>query len=92
MKEILEFIHRRFPIDSHFLDMNCYYFALILKDRFPQGEIFYDVIYGHFMFLCEGDYYDWTGCIKPKGTLIKWDEFEKYDSLQKQIVIRDCLL
>jgi len=33
------------------------YFAIILKDRFPDGEIYYDVWNGHFIFKLEDIYY-----------------------------------
>ena len=36
---------------------NCYYFAMILKDRF-NGEIYYDVINGHFLTLIKYKLYD----------------------------------
>ena len=92
MIEILEFICRRFPKNCNWLTGNCYYFSLILKDRFPSGVIYYNVINGHFVFKYEGFYYDWTGCIEPNGHLVEWDKFDEYDSLQKQTIIRDCLL
>ena len=92
MDEILEFIKRRFKIDCNWISGNCYYFSIILKDRFPEGKIFYDVIYGHFVFLYNEKYYDWTGCINPKGYLVDWDNFDKYDCLQKERIIQDCLM
>ena len=92
MDEVLDFIKRRFPVDCNWCCQNCYYFSLILKDRFPTGVVYYDVISGHFVTLIDGNYYDWTGCIKPNGLLVKWDEFEKYDALQKQVIVRDCIL
>ena len=91
MNEIIEFINRRFPEDSNWLTGNCYYFSLILKDRFPEGSIYYDVINGHFVFKCEDNYYDWTGIVKSNGYLIEWDKFDEYDSNQKQVIIRDCI-
>ena len=91
MNEIIEFINRRFPEDSNWLTGNCYYFSLILKDRFPEGSIYYDVINGHFVFKCEDNYYDWTGIAKSNGYLIEWDKFDEYDSNQKQVIIRDCI-
>lgn len=61
MDPVKEFIDRRFKADCNWLNGNCYYFALILSDRFPGGTIYYDVIYGHFIYLYEGKYYDWSG-------------------------------
>ena len=90
---ILEFIHRRFKNDCNWLDGNCYYFAVILKDRFPDGKIFYDVVLGHFVFAYDGHMYDWNGLVNlDKRYLIEWDKFDEYDSLQKQVIIRDCIL
>lgn len=90
--EVLEFITRRFKKDCNWMDGNCYYFAIILKDRFPEGKILYDVIYGHFVFLYEGEYYDWKGITKPLGYVVSWDNFDEYDSLLKQRIIRDCIM
>ena len=91
--EVLEFINRRFPGDSSWLNGNCYYFALILKDRFPDGEIFYDVIDGHFVFEYNDNLYDYSGITaQDGGYLVQWSIFDKYDSLQKSRIIRDCIL
>ncbi len=89
--EVLEFIHRRFPIDCNWLNGNCFFFAVILKNRFPNGTIYYDVINGHFIFKYKDNYYDWTGIIYPDGYLVEWDNFDDYDSLQKQRIINDCI-
>lgn len=45
MDPVKEFIDRRFKADCNWLNGNCYYFALILSDRFPGGTVYYDVIY-----------------------------------------------
>lgn len=90
--EVLEFIHKRFKDNCNWMDGNCYYFAIILKDRFPEGTIYYDVIYGHFVFQYQEDYYDWTGIVNSNWHLIEWDKFDKYDSLLKQRIVRDCIL
>jgi len=92
MDKIEEFIKRRFPIDCNWLNGNCYYFAICLKARFPDGIIFYDVIYGHFVFMYEGNYYDWTGKVNPDGYLVDWEHFDEYDSLVKQRVISGCIM
>ncbi len=90
--EILEFIHRRFPVDCNWTCQNCFYFGMILKARYPQASLWYDVVLGHFVTLIDGKYYDWTGIIHPNGYLVEWDKFDEYDSLQKQTIIRDCIM
>jgi len=89
---VLEFIKRRFPQDSNWLNGNCYYFALILSDRF-DGEILYDVIDGHFVTLIDGIKYDWEGIVPQNGIhkYIKWNDFDKYDKYQKKSVISGCI-
>lgn len=90
--KIIEFTKRRFPIDNHWIDGNCFFYAQILKSVWADGIIFYDVHNGHFIFKYNGKYYDWTGIIEPDGYLVEWDKFEEYDPLQKQVIIRDCIL
>lgn len=92
MIEVLDFIKRKFKDDFNWTKGNCYYFAVILKDRFPKGKIYYDVIYGHFVFKYENIYYDWTGIVEVTGHLVEWSKFNKYDVLQKERIIRDCIL
>lgn len=92
MNEVLEFISRRFKADCNWLNGNCYYFALILNNRFPGGTIYYDVIYGHFIYQYKGKYYDWSGEINSNGYLVDWSKFDEYDSLQKKHIIEGCLM
>lgn len=89
--EVLEFINRRFPVDCDWLTGNCFYFAIILKSNFKSGDIYYDVINGHFIFLYDGIYYDWSGMVKPDGVLVKWKDFKNYDPLQYEVIVRDCI-
>lgn len=92
VNEILDFIQRRFQKDCNWVDGNCYYFAIILKDRFPEGKIFYDVIHGHFVFEYQDELYDWNGIHNSKGFLVDWENFDEYDSVLKKRIIRDCVL
>lgn len=92
MSEILDFIKCRFPVNCNWLNKNCYYFSLILKDRFPEGTIYYDVINCHFVFKYENQYYDWTGAVNSNNCLVEWDKFDEYDNIQKQVIIRDCIM
>lgn len=92
--EVLEFINRRWKQDSHFLDGNCYYFSIILKDRFPSGRIWYDLIWRHFFFEYNGKYYDFSGELDSSREVhsILWDEMGAYDRLDKERVVRDCIM
>lgn len=91
-----EFIQRRFGgKDCDWKAGNCYFFAVILKTRFPDGDIYYDTIDGHFVFKLDGEFYDFEGCINSFhdiNAVIKWDDFEDYDSLWKCRIVRDCIL
>lgn len=90
--EVLEFIRRRFSNDCHWLDGNCYYFAMILRERF-DGVIMYDVIRGHFVTQIDGFLYDWRGIVdESDGKFIEWYRFNEYDSLQLERVVEDCIL
>ena len=96
-RKIRQFIYNRFPFDSNWLDKNCSYFAVILKERFPEAVIIYDVIDGHFLVRIEDVYFDWIGDHDfseeiQKKCFVEWDKFDEYDSIQKQRIIRDCIL
>lgn len=91
--EVIDFIQRRFPTDCMWKSGNCYYFALILHNRFPNSRICYDVVDGHFCVKIDDVYYDWEGIYTPDcfDNVIAWEQFDDYDTLRKQRIIRDCL-
>ena len=94
-KDVLEYIdviNRRFAKNGKWDSENCYYFSVILKDRFPGGDIYYDVINGHFSYEYNGIHYDHTGAFIPDGYLVRWDDFDEYDSIQKARIVRDCIM
>lgn len=91
MAEILEFIQRRFSDNCHWLDGNCYYFAVILCERFDKLAIYYEPIEGHFV---AGDgelFYDWLGLYISKK-LIPLDKIKEEDPSWYKILIRDCVM
>lgn len=99
MNEVLEFIHRRFKDNCDWKSGNCYYFAIILKERFCNysPEIYYDVIDGHFLCKINESYYDWSGIVEYDDEylnkyVIKWSTFHKYDELQFERIIKDVIL
>lgn len=90
--EIEEFIKRRFKSNCNWLDGNCYYFAVILKERFPVLEINYDYLNGHFIVSDpDGKFYDFTGCIVPDSH-IKLETIKRDDPAWYERLRRDCIL
>lgn len=76
-------------LEDTFTKGYCYYFALILKDRF-DGSIYYDPKIGHFITKIGRDYYDITGCVTDKyknNTLYSKDEWISIPS-----IINGCVL
>ena len=84
MEDIFDFIQRRFPKDSNWTDGNCYYFALILSDRF-NGTMYYDVIFGHFVTKIGDNFYDYCGLVNLEN------KFEEYDKSQYNQIVKDVL-
>lgn len=100
---ILDFIakfnsrERLFVLKDTFTNGFCYYFAVILKTRFPEVVIYYDQIDGHFISLYEGKFYDITGHLAKydtmnRGGLWRWDRLESEDELLFDRVWNDCVL
>ena len=88
--EVLEFINRRFKNDCNWLIGNCYYFAVILKERFKDGEIVYDQIKGHFLFLYKNKLYDFSGVVFDEPYELLKDIKESDPLLYKRLE-RDCI-
>ena len=94
MDQVEEFIQRRFEKDCNWLNGNCYYFAVILQEAFPGGEIVYDTLTGHFLYWLNGYLYDWRGkqldyCFP--GQLINWSSLSHDDSTYYERIVRDCI-
>ena len=98
MDKIEEFINRRFQSDCDWLEGNCYYFARILKMRF-KGEIWYDLVEGHFLFRSFDKFYDWRGWReeydfdKPETVenLVKWANYKRIDPVHYERIVRDVI-
>jgi hypothetical protein len=90
--EILDFIHRRFNKDCNWMNGNCYYFSIILKERFPNGKIIYDPIVGHFMYLINHKCFDALGSHKIPNDYYDWEELKNTDYLLYNRIKRDCIM
>lgn len=107
MEEILDFINRRFPKenDCNWTTGNCFYFAKILQIRFG-GEIYYDLVNGHFLFMRDGLFFDWNGWWRgsdledfsrsishgTNDSIVKWADYKDIDPLHYERIVRDVIM
>lgn len=90
--EILDFINRRFPENNgNWLYGNCFWFAHILKTRFPSGEIWYEPIIGHFIFKYDDYFYDWRGLFL-QDTSVAFKFNKEYDYSLYDRLVKFCIL
>ena len=68
----------------------CYWFAVILKERF-QGTIMYNPVDNHFASLIDGHLYDITGELTIDGSWYEWEIYSKIDTLETDRIVRDCI-
>lgn len=94
-EEVLKFINdfreygERFGTAELFLSGYCYWFAYILKGRFPNAEIVYDAIWNHFTVKINDSQYDITGDVSSIYDEEPWIKFN--DTLQKQRIVDCCI-
>lgn len=93
--EVLQFIknfkfaHKE-QLEHIFMSGNCYYFAVILKDKF-NGQIYYLPNKNHFICKINNEYYDITGNASMNETPIEWNTFiHKYPKEYIKIK-RNCI-
>lgn len=95
-KEILEFIRRRFSERERWIEGNCYYFAVILQERFKHtymGFIWYDVVWGHFVYgnMDEG-FYDQRGRYEREGMKMElWNDMKYVDESRRKRIYKGCI-
>ena len=95
-EEILNFIfqftngNREQVIDT-FTSGCCYWFAVILSERFNNQypEIVYDVVENHFATAIRGRIYDITGDVTDQYTWIDWNTYD--DDVHKKRIIKQCV-
>ena len=100
-EEVLRFIedfksmHREEIIDL-FSNGYCYYFCIILIERFKLNKeaIYYIPIYNHFITKIGKFYYDINGIVLNKNYMkvaTKWNKYKREDPLEAERIIRDCI-
>ena len=93
--QILDFIRQFQKPDTIDVFSNgmCYWFAEILKTRFPGGSIIYNDIENHFSYYYDGLRYDIKGA-HPMFLFNSddiWDGFKTLDELHTCHLYRDCI-
>ena len=93
--EIIQFItkfkslHPK-AIEDAFLFGNCYWFAVILSQRF-MSEIYYMPIANHFITKIDSNFYDISGLIIPDEQPISWDIFQNMEPKLSQRIQKYCI-
>ena len=81
-------------IEDLFLNGYCYYFAIILHERFGRGLIMYIPIYNHFCYKIDENLYDISGKIKDEEKIklaVYWERYKNEEYLDSERIIRDCI-
>lgn len=97
-QEVIDFIKRRFKSDCDWVNGNCYYFALILADRFKcrDSSIYYDLIDGHFICKIDNAFYDWNGLVKYSERdldhIVEWNKYYNIDDLHYSRIYNDVIM
>lgn len=91
-EQITAFINRRFEQDCNWTSGNCFYFATILKTRFPELDIYYLPIVGHFVAGHEGVYYDYNGEVEIAETPLRFSTLQISDPAYYARILRDCVM
>ena len=92
--QVQEFIQRRFDKNCHWQDENSFYFATMLKVRFPELSIYYLPVQGHFVAGHNDIYYDSKGvaCFPEDETPILWDDLSYKNPLLWVRINRDYIM
>lgn len=109
-EEVTNFIDRFFartqfadPVASRhmFLYGNCYWFAVILKERFKTylPRIWYDTLNNHFYTEICGILYDAKGAFIPEHNLTideyssfyTWEDYKKFDQTHANRITKQCI-
>lgn len=81
-------------VEDLFLFGDCYYFSIILKERFKNAIIKYMVIDNHFITEVSGRLYDIRGDVTDlidKTQMVDWDNMKNIDELLYKRIVRDCI-
>lgn len=95
---INNFFHHTISDRQMFLHGNCYWFAVILKERFKDylPTIWYDTIDNHFYTEIKGILYDALGAYIPftpinYDSFYIWEDYKKFDPTHAKRIETQCI-
>lgn len=93
MKTINEFLEgmRNEGTVKVFTEGYCYWFAMILKERF-DGELMYNPVQGNFCCRVNGELWDITGEVQDDGNWQEWWLYQMNEPLDAERVRKACIL
>ena len=89
--EVNHFIRQFNGAENVFINGMCYWFAFILQTRFEIGEIIYDSVAGHFMWMFDGGAFDVEGEHELPERFETWQEIKLTDDRRYLRILRDCV-
>ena len=88
IQAVTDFIKGFDEVKDFFLYGYCFWFSVILANRF-YGEIWYLPVENHFVCKIDGNYYDVTGRVQPTNVIYRWADYP--DEIEKARIIKDCI-
>lgn len=88
-QEVLAFIDEFKSATKLFMEGKCYWFAVILKERF-SGQLYYDPIWNHWACLINDKLYDVTGIIQ-EGMFSPWPGVFIDDTTYYNRLVNQCI-
>ena len=78
---------------STFTEGCCYWFSIVLKERFSylDPEVMYDQVKNHFGCKIDGHIYDITGDVTFEYAWENWIEVSNSDMSHAERIKRDCI-
>lgn len=88
---INEFAKAGPQVKDCFLHGNCFWFAYILRGRFPKGYIVYDAVANHFGFKLNDEVYDITGKVSDLYNWESWGAYHLKDPKHAERIEKYCI-
>ena len=74
-----------------FTECACFWFAIILHQRFKDSSIVYNPELVHFATKINGRVYDISGELSYPSDYVDWEDY-RLNSLDSSLIVRDCIL